>query len=122
MSWLRANAPPGAILANDGFADAGIWAPYKAGVKILSPRVERDPVTANARALVGTNLLHLDETPQAAEAACALGVKYLYHGAKPSGWDVRAFPMLENLSVAPAVQEVFHQGDAVVFATRLRCD
>ncbi|MDQ3809885.1 MAG: hypothetical protein M3336_06295 [Chloroflexota bacterium] len=52
MAWLRQNAPPGAVLANDGFADAGIWAPYKAGVETLYPRIvaERGRTGARARA------------------------------------------------------------------------
>ena len=31
MAWLRANAEPDGVVVNDTFADAGIWAPYKAG-------------------------------------------------------------------------------------------
>ena len=39
MAWLSQHLQPGEVLANDGAVDAGIWAPYKANVPILLPRL-----------------------------------------------------------------------------------
>jgi hypothetical protein len=120
MAWLRQHATPGEVLANDGFADAGIWAPYKAGVPILWPR---SIVTGDraARELVFNNVAQLDRVPEAAAAACSLHVGYVYSGAKTSTWDARQFPPLEELEASPALEEVFRSGEAVIFKLRTAC-
>jgi hypothetical protein len=121
MTWLRQNAQPGAVLANDGFADAGIWAPYKAGVPILVYRVIADAATADARWLVFRNVGQLDRQPAVAAAACVLNVRYVYHGAENSAWQERTFPPLDQLRGSSALEEVYAQGEAVVFRVRLNC-
>ena len=121
MTWLRANAEPGAVLANDTFADAGIWAPYKAGVPILFYRASGDPETVEAGNLVLTNIARLDEVPDAAAAACKLNVRYVYRGAQDSNWQARSFPALQELRASRALQEVFNLGEASVFRTQLNC-
>jgi hypothetical protein len=123
LAWLRQHAQAGQRLANDGYADAGIWAPYKAGVPIVMPR---SPVTDGSlpeRQLVLAHVADLDATPDTRVAACALSVGYVYHGAQPptDGWEERQFPPLEVLRSSPALQEVFRSGEAVVFQTHLRC-
>jgi hypothetical protein len=117
MRWLRQNAAPGTLLANDGFADAGIWAPYKAGLPVLIERSMPGAETA-ARQLVLDNVAHLERVP---EAVCALHVGYVYYGARSSQWDARRFPPLAELEVSPALAELFRSGDAAVFGVRLRC-
>jgi len=121
MAWLKVNAEPGAVLANDTFADAGIWAPYKAGIPILVYRSTSDPATSAQRRLVVSNIARLDQVPEAAAAACALGVRYVYYGAKNTAWQVREFPSIDALIASPALEEVFARGDAVVFRLRLAC-
>jgi len=120
MKWLREHAAPGEMLANDTFVDAGIWAPYKAGLRILVPRIPVDQQDA-ARSLVFANIAQLERVPQAAAAACALRVGYVYYGAKISEWDVRRFPSLAELRDSAALQEAFTSGTAVVFRVRLGC-
>jgi hypothetical protein len=122
MAWLRAHAPLGSIVANDGFADAGIWAPYKAGVKILEYRSHSDPATQASRDLVLREIGKLQDDPQAAAAACDLGVNYVYRGALNSNWQTASFPTVVELEASPALNEVFRHGNAAVFETRLGCD
>ena len=38
MAWLRENVAPGTVVVNDGFADAGVWVPFKTGAAVLLPR------------------------------------------------------------------------------------
>jgi hypothetical protein len=121
MAWLRVNAEPGALLANDTFADAGIWAPYKAGVPILVYRSTSDPATSAERQLVLSSVGRLDQDPEAAAAACTLNVDYVYHGAQNSAWQERQFPTIAQLSASPLLEEVFSSGDAAVFRLRLGC-
>jgi len=121
MQWLRENVPRGIVVANDGFADAGIWAPYKAGVEILTTRSRPQDGTDGQRQLVAENILRLHEVPEAAATACALRVGYLYRGAKTSDWDTRRFPPLEELRTLPYLVEVFRQGGASVFRVRFAC-
>jgi len=120
MAWLRQHASPGAILANDGYADAGIWAPYKAGLPVLWPRALQS-TDGDLRRLVLDNVERLDRTPDAEAAACALKVAYVYRGAHPSAWDAPRFPPLSELRASPALGEVFASGDAVVFRMQLSC-
>lgn len=122
MAWLREHARADEVLVNDGYADAGIWAPFKAGVLILLPRSavlsEDDRL---ARWLVINNVSRLENSPEATVAACARGVAFVYHGATSSEWDTRHFASLADLRASADLQEVFGQGDAVVFRTRLGC-
>jgi hypothetical protein len=123
MTWLRQHATADDVVANDRFADAGIWAPYKAGVRILEYRSVGDPTTAAQRTLVLDNVGALDRNSDAAAAACELHVRFVYHGARNSAWQPRQFPALDKLRASTALEEVFSSGDAVVFRTRLapRC-
>jgi hypothetical protein len=123
MAWLHQHAAPDEVLLNDGSADAGIWAPYKAGVAILLQRsAALPPEEVSRRMLIWQNAGRLDQAPDAAAAACAEHVTYVYYGARTSGWDLRRFPPVEDLRASPALQEVFSQGAAVVFRTRLACE
>jgi hypothetical protein len=121
MAWMRQNLEQGAILVNDGFADAGIWAPYKAGVPILIYRSVIDLATYDSRELIFENVASLDQNQDAAAAACALNARYVYHGAANAAWQVRSFPPVEVLRASPALEEVFSKGEAVVFRVRLPC-
>jgi hypothetical protein len=121
MRWLREHAAPGDVLANDGYADAGIWAPYKAGVAVVLPRSVQDPAFVQPRALVLKNIDRLEAAPDAAASACALHVEYVYRGGRASEWDVRRFPAPAVLGASPALEEAFRLGDAVVYRTRLNC-
>ena len=122
FAWLRQHAQPGDVLMNDGAADAGIWAPYKADVNIVLPH-SRGVVPNGPEDLVRTNLGALDTRRDVASAACALGIKYVYRGEAPSTSEAREFPSLDALRSNPALQEVFSSGDAAVFElkTRLQC-
>jgi hypothetical protein len=120
MRWLRANVRPDQMVVNDGFADAGVWAPYKAGVAIVLPRIVTDN-SLEARMLVVRNIGQLDRVPEAMQAACALGVGYVYVGAKVSEWDVRRFPPRVELRNSGTLEEVFVSGGAVVFRVLLDC-
>ena len=120
MAWLREHAQPGEVVANDGSTDAGIWAPYKAGVTILKPRATSWAPADSVAAILG-NLTRLDAVPEARAAACALGVEYVYHGASGTAWEPRHFPSAEALRESPALEEVFASGDAVVFRVRPAC-
>jgi hypothetical protein len=122
MAWLGRHAAPGDVVLNDFSADAGIWAPFKAGPPVLLPRSPTKPVDKlNARLLVHTNVARLDQSREARAAACAEHVKYVYYGARTSQWDTRRFPPVAELQASPALEQVFSQGEAVVFRTRLRC-
>jgi hypothetical protein len=121
MAWLRQNARPGEVLANDWSGDGGIWAPYKAGVGVVMPRDVPNDGSLAARTLV---LEHVTDLQDVAAAACGLHVAYVYHGAVPvtKGWEARHFPPLDTLRAAPGLEEVFASGQAVVFRPRLTCD
>jgi hypothetical protein len=121
MGWLQANVRPGEVVVNDTYADAGIWAPYKAGVEIMFYRSVSDPSTLDARQLVLDNVASLDQNPAAATAACALNARYVYYGAANTAWQSRAFPPLENLRNSAALAEVFAHGYAAVFAIKSAC-
>jgi hypothetical protein len=116
MAWLRSTAAPGSVILNDGYADAGIWAPYKTGLPIVVPRSASADELARASVLIA-NVTHLDQTPE----ACAAHVAYVYHGAQASAWDARHFPSLAALRAAPTLEEVFSSGEAVVFKAVLAC-
>ena len=83
FAWLRQHAQPGEVVMNDGAADAGIWAAYKTGVSIVLPRSKAvDP--RGPESLVRANFSGLDTRPEVREAACRLGVRYVYRGASNS--------------------------------------
>ena len=120
VQWLRTNVPPGEVVVNDGFADAGVWAPFKAGVRIVLPRILNDG-SLSARTLVVEHIGQLDRNPEAARVACAFGVRFVYYGAKVGEWDTRRFPPLEELRASAALEEVFSNGGAVIFRVRQAC-
>jgi len=120
MAWLRTHAAPGDVVLNDGYADAGVWAPYKAGVSMVLPRAASGEVQGRARVVID-NVDHLDSVPEAADVVCAQHVRYVYRGARVSSWDARHFPPIDVLRASEALGEVFSQGDAVVFEVRLAC-
>jgi hypothetical protein len=121
MTWMREHVQPGEVVVNDTFADAGIWAPYKAGVAILFYRSVADPATADERQLVLQNVARLDQVPEAAAAACELHARYVFYGAANAGWQVRTFPPIEELRRSTALEEVFNSGKSSVFRTTLNC-
>ncbi len=121
MAWLSANVQPGEMVANDRSADAGIWAPEKAGVAILWPRALPVLPSPDQRALVLDNVGRLEDVPAASAAACRLNVRYVYSGAGTTAWDERGFPPLDQLQQSSALTEVFRSGNAVVFRTLLSC-
>ena len=118
MAWLRSQLRDGDVVANDTFADAGIWAPYKAGATILLYRSRSDVATAAARNMVISNIASLGEDPAVTAAACELGVRWVYYGAQASDWQRRAFPSLAELKASPGLEEAFSSGDATVFRTK----
>jgi hypothetical protein len=121
MGWLRRNTQPGDVLANDLAGDAGIWAPYKAGVTILLPRSAPGPVM-DARRPILESVQDLNDSPHLAAEACGLHVAYLFHGAAPVIFDERMFPDRAALERAVGLEEVFSSGDAAVFRIRLPCN
>ncbi|HEX9106959.1 MAG TPA: DUF6541 family protein, partial [Longimicrobiales bacterium] len=122
MSWLRQHASPGDVMVNDGPVDAGIWAPYKAGVRIVSPRLLKW-APAEAEELLRDNVGHLDRVPAARDAACALGVSWVYAGVAPHDPpELGHFPPLSELRSSTALQEMFStDGGATIFHVRLDC-
>jgi hypothetical protein len=118
MQWFRSNAAPGALVANDSFADAGIWIPYKTGLTIVQPFVVPDPVSQAQRTLLLANIGQLDRVR---ELACAMNLQYVYSGARVSDWDARRYPTVDELRASPFLEEVFRQGDATIFRVRLNC-
>ncbi|MBI4492732.1 MAG: hypothetical protein HY690_08085 [Chloroflexi bacterium] len=120
MAWLRQHAQPGEVLANDGSADAGLWAPYKAGVAVLVPRSIGGP-GIDAQRLVLANVAALERVPEARAAACGLGVRYVYRGAAGTAYEPRHFPSLEDLRRSTGLEQVFASGEAAIFRVRLAC-
>ncbi|MGI9146694.1 MAG: DUF6541 family protein [Chloroflexota bacterium] len=121
MEWLHQHARPGEILANDSAVDAGIWAPYKAGVPLVLPR-SASGEDADRRQSVLNQIADLESAPEAEAEACHLGVRYVYYGAHLYGYEEHHFPPPAVLARSPGLQEAFHSGNAVVFQTRLACD
>jgi hypothetical protein len=117
MGWLRDNVPPGTVVVNDGFADAGVWIPFKTNVAIVLRRLQTGD---EQRELVIENVARLDQSPEARAAACDLHVGYVYFGAKQTVF-ARDFPDLEAMLASPALEEVFRVGNATIFRTRLSC-
>ncbi|MBV9329464.1 MAG: hypothetical protein JO352_37655 [Chloroflexi bacterium] len=121
MAWMRSNVGPSDVVVNDTYADAGVWAPYKAGVQILLPRAFYDPDTHADRLLVVANVADLESNPSAAAAACGFHARYVYYGAANSKWISRVFPSVEELQSSSGLQQVFQEGKAAVFAIKLAC-
>jgi hypothetical protein len=121
MARLRADANASGVVVNDEFADAGIWAPYKAGVQILEYRSSGDPSTAAMHDLVLHNIGHLESSPEAMAAACALNATYVYYGAENTKWQPRTFPSIEEMEASSALQTVFEEGKATIFKVNLSC-
>jgi hypothetical protein len=127
MAWLRQHAKPGEAMANDWMADAGIWSPYKSGVPVVLSRNRVDLLPLQDR-LILENPSRLHEVPEAADAACARNVRYVYHGsagtpdvhARPERM-LRHFPSVDELRRSPSLEEVFTSGEAVVFRVNLAC-
>lgn len=120
MAWLRTHVTSDEVVANDLSGDAGIWAPYKAGVQILLPRSAAGD-SAEREALL-ENLPRLDRSPIAENTACALKVGYVFHGAPPQAFDERVLPDRSALEAAPGLEEVFASGDAAIFRLDLPCE
>jgi hypothetical protein len=118
LTWLARHIRPDELLVNDGSADAGIWAPYKAGASILLPRVLPVP-NKPRRQQVLAEIADVQDSPEALVDACGVGARYLYVGAAATLYDQRQLPELATLQQSPALDEVFSQGAAAVF--RLRC-
>jgi hypothetical protein len=120
MAWMRTHVQPGEVVVNDTYADAGIWAPYKAGVAILFYRSFADPATVEQRQLVLDNVAQLD-LPNAREAVCQLNARYVFRGAANAAWQERSFPPLAVLEASPALETVFQRGEATVFEIKQNC-
>lgn len=119
MNWLRDNARPGEVLANDGPRDAASWAPYEAHVPLLLPRAL--PVDRSGeREMVLAHIGRLELVPDVRAIACALRVGYVYRGAAGTGWEAQRFPAVAELQQSSALEEVFSSGDAAIF--RLHCE
>ncbi|HEV7663854.1 MAG TPA: DUF6541 family protein [Chloroflexota bacterium] len=119
MGWLRQHALPGEVVANDSFRDAGIWAPYKAGVAVLLPR-SGTPDTEERRAFV-EHIGDLSSVPAALQEACALHVAYVYRGARPMDWDQPLLADRATLEHAADLREVFTSGEAAIFQVNAPC-
>ena len=119
FDWLRQHARPGDVLLNDGDADAGIWAPYKANVAIVLPH-SRQVAADGPELMLRANLDDLARADVRA-AACQLGVTYVYRGEANSTSEYRQFPTQDELRANNALEETFTRGEASVFHTRLDC-
>ena len=119
MAWMRDHVGASAAIVNDGYADAGIWIPYKTGLTIVLPRILPDAATARAqRDAIVDNAAKLDTVR---EAACPLQVGYVYFGAKNTGWQTRTFPPVKELLASPSLEKVYASGQATVFRVRIGC-
>ncbi len=118
MGWLRQNAAPGDMVINDAAGDAGIWAPYKAGLPVLLPRSGYE---SDAREPIAANLLTLEQHPSVAAMACELRADYVFAGSPRVDGDPVVVPNRTALESAPDLREVFLQGDAAVFRLDLPC-
>lgn len=120
FAWLRQHSQPGDMMLNDGAADAGIWAPYKANVSIVLPR-SRSVAPDGPEVLVRDHLNELEGRGDVRAAVCQLHIRYVYRGAKGSPSELRQFPSLDELRANPALEEVFSRGGAAIFRPRLNC-
>jgi hypothetical protein len=120
MAWLRQHAQPGELLVNDRASDAGIWAPYKAGVAVLLPRSAPGPLQ-DERAPILSHVVNLSESTSIAQAACALHADYLYQGSRIMPDDLPLALDRAALDQAPDLEQVFTSGDAAIFRIHLPC-
>jgi hypothetical protein len=121
MAWLKQNARPGEMVANDHTVDAGIWAPYKADLPILLPRSSAAPDQLDRQAIL-SHIGDLNGTPAARAAVCAQHVGYLYYGGQPSSADQRELPDRAALERAPDLEVVFTSGQAAIFRIHVPCN
>jgi hypothetical protein len=119
MSWLRQHATTGEVVINDAAADAGIWAPYKAGLPVLLPRAGP---SSDVREAIAADVVALPSSPNMAAAACALKADYVYAGSRSVEGDPVVLPNRAELERAPGLQEVFTSGGAAIFKVMLPCD
>ena len=103
--WLRLHAAGGEVLANDGFAGAGIWAPYKGGVAILMPRSVSAIRSEQGRLMID-NVDRLGQGPEGAAVVCLLKRALRLSRRETSDWDTRRFPSLEVLRASAALGQV----------------
>jgi hypothetical protein len=120
MAWLRGHAVPGDTIANDYAADAGVWAPFKAGIPVLAPRVMGRDVSLDRRVILD-HIAALETNREAMRAACALGVRYVYRGGAGTRYEPRSFPPLSDLRQSASLDEVFTSGETAVFRIRQQC-
>jgi hypothetical protein len=121
MAWLQQHARPGEMVVNDLATDAGIWAPYKAGVPVLLPRSAPGALW-DERGPILTHLGDLGQDSRIAAEACALQADYLYQGSRAVPDDTSLAPDRAALLGAPGLEEVFASGDAAVYRIHLPCD
>jgi hypothetical protein len=117
MGWLSAHATPGEMVINDAAADAGIWAPYKAGVAILLPRSAPGSIQADR----GPILTHVADLTGMATRVCALHADYVYHGARSVPDDPQLLPDRSVLEHTAGLREVFTSGDAAIYQVEVPC-
>jgi hypothetical protein len=118
MAWLRQNASSQELVINDAATDAGIWAPYKAGVPILLPRSA--PVE-EGRGQILSHVTNLEQNQAITERACALHADYVYQGSRSVPDDTPLLPDRATLERAPGLEEVFASGEAAIFRVKLPC-
>ena len=114
MDWLREHAAVNETVVNDGAADAGVWAPFKAATTIVLPRSYSAADAPERRRLV-TQVAHLSTQPDLARLACALRVKYVYVGAKQAYYTDRTLPPLDVLAQSDELVLVFQDAGARIF-------
>jgi hypothetical protein len=121
MAWLRQHSRPGDVLANDWAADAGVWAPYKAGIPALAGPRKYTTVNQREELIVLDRLASIDEDARVLEVMCARGARYVVRGAAATVYEPRSFPPLDMLRRAASLEEVFQSGEAAVFQIRDGC-
>jgi hypothetical protein len=120
MSWLSQHATPGEMVINDMATDAGIWAPYKAGLAILLPRSASGQIESDRWPIL-SHLVDLSQSSSIAATACALHADYVYQGSRLVPDEKSQLPDRATLERTPGLHEVFSSGDAAVFRVELAC-
>jgi len=120
MSWLSQHATPGEMVINDAATDAGIWAPYKAGLAILLPRSAPGPLQED-RGPILSHVVDLNQSPSLAAKVCALHADYIYEGSRSVPDDPPLLPDRATLERTRGLQEVFASGEAAVFRVEVPC-
>ncbi len=121
MAWLKQHAAADEMVVNLAASDAGIWAPYKAGLPVLLPRSASELVQ-ETRGPILANLSTLNDQPALAQAACSLRADYVYFGSRSVDEDLTALPDRAELEHAPTLREVFSSGDTAIYQVTLACD